>query len=62
MYIMKKMENEEERGWYIKDGDLDGKKSTNDTWFYSIEDTEITNGMIFKTNHNLFKGALKSKK
>ena len=41
--------------WYIKDGDLNGKKSTNDTWLYSLEDTLIYDQMIFKTNHNLFK-------
>ena len=44
-----------EKGWFIKDGNLQGKKSTNDTWFYSAEETLIYNQMIFKTNHNLFK-------
>ena len=44
-----------EKGWFIKDGNLEGKKSTNDTWFYSAEETLIYNQMIFKTNHNLFK-------
>ena len=48
-------ENEEERGWYLKDGNLNGKKSTNDTWFYSAEETLIEDNMLFKTNHNLFK-------
>ena len=48
-------EKEEERGWYLKDGNLNGKKSTNDTWFYSSEETLIEDNMIFKTNHNLFK-------
>ena len=48
-------EKENERGWYIKDGNLQGKKSTNDTWFYSAEETVIYDKMIFKTNHNLFK-------
>ena len=48
-------EKEEERGWYLKDGNLNGKKSTNDTWFYSAEESLIENNMIFKTNHNLFK-------
>ena len=43
------------KGWYIKDGNLQGKKSTNDTWFYSAEETLIYDQMIFKTNHNLFK-------
>ena len=43
------------KGWYIRDGNMEGKKSTNDTWFYSAEETLINDGMIFKTNHNLFK-------
>ena len=43
------------KGWYIRDGNMEGKKSTNDTWFYSAEETLIYDGMIFKTNHNLFK-------
>ncbi len=47
--------NEDYYCWYIKDGDLNGKKSTNDTWLYSLEDTLIYDKMIFKTNHNLFK-------
>ena len=48
-------EKDEERGWYLKDGNLEGKKSTNDTWFYCSEETKIEDKMIFKTNHNLFK-------
>ena len=44
-----------EKGWYIKDGNMEGKKSTNDTWFYSAEETLIYDKMIFKTNHILFK-------
>ena len=43
------------KGWYIRDGNMEGKKSTNDTWFYSAEETLIYDGMVFKTNHNLFK-------
>jgi len=43
------------KGWYLIVGDLKGKKSTNDTWLYSAEDTLIYDKMIFKTNHNLFK-------
>ena len=41
--------------WFINDGDVNGKKSTNDTWIYSIKDTLIYDQMIFKTNHNLFR-------
>ena len=48
-------EKENGKGWYIKDGNLQGKKSTNDTWFFSQEETLIYDQMIFKTNHNLFK-------
>ena len=48
-------EKNNEKGWYIKDGNLQGKKSTNDTWFYTGEETVINDQMIFKTNHNLFK-------
>ena len=44
-----------EKGWYITDGNMEGKKSTNDTWFYSAEETLIYDKMIFKTNHILFK-------
>ena len=28
-------EKEEEKGWYLKNGNLNGKKSINDTRFYS---------------------------
>lgn len=48
----------DEGEWYIKDGDLEGKKSTNDTWFFSLEDNLIYDQMIFKTNHILFKCVL----
>ena len=52
-------EKEEERGWYLKDGNLNGKKSTNETWYYSAEETLIEEDMIFKTNHNLFRCYIK---
>ena len=55
-------ENEDEKGWYLKDGNLNGKKSTNDTWFYSAEETLIEDNMIFKTNHNLFKCIIQKEK
>ena len=41
--------------WFIVDGDLNGKKSTNDTWMYTFKDKLIYDQMVFKTNHNLFK-------
>jgi hypothetical protein len=43
--------------WFITDGYIDNnniKKSTNGTWIYALEDTLISNGMIFKANNNLF--------
>ena len=39
--------------WRIKDG-YEGKQSTNGTWMYLEEETEINEGMVFKANHNLF--------
>ena len=43
--------------WFICDGFIENnynKKSTNGTWLYAFENTIIKNGMIFKSNHNLF--------
>ena len=54
-YIKYKESENEDKGWYIKDGNIKGKKSTNDTWFYSADETLIYDKMIFKTNHTLFK-------
>ena len=34
----------------IKDENQDGKPSTNGTWLYASEDSEIFNEMIFKSN------------
>jgi hypothetical protein len=55
IYYQEEENNENKYKWFIKDGDISGKKSTNDTWMYSIKDTLIYDQMIFKTNHNLFK-------
>ena len=55
IYYQEDENNENKYKWFIKDGDISGKKSTNDTWMYSIKDTLIYDQMIFKTNHNLFK-------
>ena len=56
IYYEKSENNNEGRSnWFIKDGDLDGKKSTNDTWIYALEDILIYDQMIFKANHSLFK-------
>lgn len=43
----------EGKGWFIADGKYD-RKSTNGTWIFSNDERTINNGMIFKTNHNLF--------
>ena len=52
----KEDENDKNKfNWFIKDGDINGKKSTNDTWMYSIKETIIYDQMIFKSNHNLFR-------
>ena len=46
--------NKKEECWELKDGNGFGKKSTNGTWVYVNESTMIEEGMIFKSNHNLF--------
>ena len=50
-------------GWIIrdglynknKDGSIEMKPSTNGTWLYALEDMPIYEGMIIKSNYNLFK-------
>ena len=50
-------------GWIIrdgvynknKDGSIEMKPSTNGTWLYALEDMPIYEGMIIKSNNNLFK-------
>ena len=39
-----------ENNWYIKDGNDKGIESTNGTWIYALDDIEIKEGMIFKSN------------
>lgn len=56
------IEYREHGGWIIRDGysirNRDGSyevnQSTNGTWLYVREETLVTDGMIFKSNHNLF--------
>ena len=36
--------------WSIQDGNQEGEYSTNGTWLYAFEDTEITDNMVFKSN------------
>ena len=50
---------EEEDGWIIYDGKIDddvkkNKPSTNGTWLFLIEESEINDGLIFKNNKNAF--------
>ena len=49
----------ENLGWVLRDGrylenEAEGKPSTNGTWLYLMEETQIYDGMIFKGNQNLF--------
>ena len=39
-----------DNNWYIKDGNKNGNESTNGTWMYANEETEIKEGMKFKSN------------
>ena len=39
-----------DNNWYIKDGNENGNASTNGTWVYANEKTEIKEGMKFKSN------------
>ena len=50
---------EEDEGWVIYDGKIDdseekNKPSTNGTWLFLIEETQIEDGLIFKNNKNAF--------
>ena len=36
--------------WNIQDGNQEGEYSTNGTWLYAFEETEITDNMVFKSN------------
>lgn len=49
----------ENYGWCILDGHITEEdeihKSTNGTWLYLMEETEVVNGMVFKGNQNVFK-------
>ena len=53
--------NKENKFWFLKDGG-NNNFSTNGTWLYAAEEYEIFDGMIFKTNHNLFKCKYKYEK
>ena len=55
IYYIKDESDNEKNNWFIKDGDINGKSSTNDTWMYTFKETLIYDQMIFKTNPNLFK-------
>ena len=55
IYYSNDESDDEKNNWFIKDGDINGKSSTNDTLMYTFKETLIYDQMIFKTNHNLFK-------
>ena len=55
VYFKEDKNDKRKSNWFISDGDINGKKSTNDTWMYSFKDTLIYDQMLFKNNHNLFK-------
>jgi len=46
--------NYENKHWYIKDGSIDNKPSTNGTWLYLTEENEITNNSKIKAAETLF--------
>jgi hypothetical protein len=48
----------EKEGWTLIDGH-ENKNSTNGTWLYLNEDTEIYEKMIFKSNQTIFQCFLK---
>ena len=53
----------ETSGWVMRDGkyideETEGKQSTNGTWLYLMEESQIFDGMIFKGNQNLFSCSL----
>ena len=45
---------DDEKGWFIRDGNENGKGSTNGTWVFAFDEMEIIDGMLFKANSNLF--------
>ena len=53
---------DEEKGWFIKDGNEIGQPSTNGTWVFAYDEFEIYDGMIFKSNSNLFSCHLRNNK
>ena len=55
IYYIKDESDNEKNNWFIKDGDINGKSSTNDTWMYTFKETLIYEQMKFEINHNLFK-------
>ena len=53
------IEYKEDEGWVIYDGKIEddisqNRPSTNGTWLYLIEETQIDDGMIFKSNQNVY--------
>ena len=61
------IEYKEDEGWFILDGKIDdevsqNRPSTNGTWLYLIEETPIDEGMIFKSNQNVYECHIISQK
>jgi pSer/pThr/pTyr-binding forkhead associated (FHA) protein len=50
---------DEDNRWVLHDG-WNNRKSTNGTWYYIKEDTEVTDGMALKANLTIFEVALTS--
>ena len=53
------IEYKNNEGWFISDGKIDDelsekRPSTNGTWLYLIEETSISDKMIFKSNQNVY--------
>ena len=53
------IEYKNNEGWFISDGKIDDelsekRPSTNGTWLYLIEETPISDKMIFKSNQNVY--------
>lgn len=51
------IEFQHDKGWYLHDGvreESESKPSTNGTWLFLMEESKLTDEMIFKGNQNLY--------
>jgi len=46
--------------WILRDGNGQGKESTNGTWIFAGEDERIEDGMVFKAGKSIFQASLSS--